>query len=457
MSQPFNLRLLMCLTIVSILASPFLSRVSAAAEFWLRADTTSMTMPDGVVVPMWGYAEDLDQNFTTVDGAVSAPGPGIVVPPGDTTLIIHLQNNLPVPSSLMIAGQPEDGMTPTYLDGRVMSFGAEAAANGGEVVYTWSNLRPGTYLYSSGTNPAVQVQMGLYGSVIADLVPGPYCGPEPGGGEAYLGIVYDEDLTMVFSEIDPALHNAVAADDYGQGKSIESTIGYDPKYFLINGQAYEAGDVPMPVGTSGSRFMIRFINAGLRTVVPVIQGFYMNIVSEDGFPLPHPFKQYSLSLPAGKVFDAIFTLDCSQLPEPVRSTGEFVIFDRRGNLNNAGAGPGGMIANFALTDRDGESVVDICDNCLLDANEAQVDTDGDLFGNICDQDLNNDLFVDFADVTPMIRGFIWQEPNADFNSDGSVNFGDIQIFLNSYLTAPGPSGLLLNEASLNRSEEFGWN
>lgn len=413
-----------------------------AAEYWLRADTTTLTMPDGAVISMWGFAEDADQDLATQDGIVTVPGPQIVVPTGDTTITINLLNNLPVASSLMIAGQPSDGSVPTFVDGRVMSITDEAAANGGIVSYTWTDLRPGTYLYSSGTDPAVQVQMGLYGSLKADVVDGPLCSPEPGGGTCYRDVVYDEDLTLLFSEIDPDLHDAVANDNYGPGKAMTSTIGYDPKYFLINGAARSAGSPPTEIGTGGDRLLIRFLNAGLRTVVPVVQGFYVNIVAEDGFPKRYPNEQYSVMLPAGKTHDAIFSMKCDDLPEPIRSQGKFAIYDRMGRLNNAGApGEGGMMVEFSLVDLDGESIADICDNCTGVANASQLDADGDLFGNVCDADLNNDMFVDFGDVAPMVRGFIWQDPNADLNADGTVNFGDIQVFVDSYMKPPGPSAL----------------
>ena len=61
---------------------------------------------------------------------------------------------------------------------------------------------------------------------------------------------------------------------------------------------------------------------------------------------------------------------------------------------------------FSLVELDGESIADICDNCTGVANANQLDSDDDLFGNVCDADLNNDLFVDFGDVVPMVRGFM---------------------------------------------------
>ncbi len=431
------------LAVAGVLTLSFLGLEANAAEYFLRADTTTVTMPDGEVIHMWGYAEDADGDLSTEDGVVTVPGPELRVPTGDSTLIVHLKNNLPVPSSLMVLGQTSDGSTPTFDGGRVLSLTDEAASGGGTVTYTWTDIRPGTFLYASGTNPAVQVQMGLYGALAADLEDGPLCAPAPGGGTCYPGIVYDEDLTLLFSEIDPALHAAVEADDYGPGKTMTSTINYAPKYFLINGVAKTAGSAPIEIGTGGDRLLIRFLNAGLQTHMPVIQGFYMNIVADDGFPVPYPPEQYSIMLTAGKTHDAIFQLQCSDLPEPIKSTGTFALYDRRvQNLSNAGAaGDGGMMTAFTLMDADGENIADICDNCLGVPNAAQVDTDGDLYGNVCDADLNNDQYVNFADVPVMVRAFIWQDLNGDLNEDNSVNFGDIARFLELYNEDPGPSGL----------------
>jgi hypothetical protein len=49
--------------------------------------------------------------------------------------------------------------------------------------------------------------------------------------QAYTGIEYDTDVMLVFSEIDPAVHDAVLANDFGPGKTMTSTINYEPRYF----------------------------------------------------------------------------------------------------------------------------------------------------------------------------------------------------------------------------------
>ena len=146
---------------------------AGAAEFFLRADTVNKVMADGQSVPMWGFA--LDSAFGAHDGTVTVPGPALNVPAGDTTLTIHLENNLPEPVSVMIPGQIAV-MTPVkFTDGqgrdRIRSMTHETpSGNVAPVDYVWNNLRHGTYLYQSASHPAVQVQMGLYGAVTRDLL-----------------------------------------------------------------------------------------------------------------------------------------------------------------------------------------------------------------------------------------------------------------------------------------------
>jgi FtsP/CotA-like multicopper oxidase with cupredoxin domain len=182
---------------------------ASAVEYWLRAEAVNVTMPDGVIVPMWGYALT-DATYAT--GAATVPGPELTVPPGDKVLTIHLRNNLPDPTSIVIPGQVA-AMTPVWDDGttgartsataRVRSFTHEALVGGGTADYTWNDMKPGTYLYHSGTHPQVQVQMGLYGGVTGNAVAATDTAP----AQAYAGVPYANEVTLLFSEIDPALHD----------------------------------------------------------------------------------------------------------------------------------------------------------------------------------------------------------------------------------------------------------
>ena len=147
-------------TILSLVTLGGWSSDAVAVEYYLRADTVRAPMPDGRDVLMWGFAQD--SAFEAHDGDVKVPGPELTVPPGDTQLLIHLENNLPEPVSLVIHGQTAT-MIPVMSGGRVRSFTHETApSNTTAVDYVWDNPRSGTYLYQSGTHPAVQVQMAVW-------------------------------------------------------------------------------------------------------------------------------------------------------------------------------------------------------------------------------------------------------------------------------------------------------
>lgn len=306
---------------------------ASAADFYLRAEALTKNMPDpdggpDVPVPMWGFA--LDDSFEGTElEAADVPGPRLVVPPGDTTLTIHLDNNLLVPISIVIRGQTAT-MTPTFFTDdqgrqRVYSFTHETpAGNATEVTYTWTGLKPGTYLYHSGTHPQVQVQMGLYGGVTKDAA----------AGEVYSGIPYDEEVVLLYSEIDPVLHEQVNDGSYGT-TGMTSTIDYNPKYSLINGEPYTASTAPLLAGNAGDSVLIRFLNAGLRTHAPLLLGSRLRVIAEDGNLYPYSRDRCSLELPAGQTRDAIVVFS---------TAGTYPVYDRTLSLTNAGgSSPGGML------------------------------------------------------------------------------------------------------------------
>jgi hypothetical protein len=289
---------------------------ASAVTYDLCAGTMSKTMPDTTMITMWGYGLD-----TGSPCPVTVPGPQLTVPVGDNSLTVNLRNELGEAVSMVISGQ-QAAMTPVFFtDGqgrqRVRSFTHETTITG---VYTWNNLKPGTFLYSSGTHPAVQVQMGLYGAVTKDTGP----------GEAY-GIPYDNEVTLLYSEIDPALHAAVAGNDYGPGMGTTSTVNYAPKYFLVNGAPFVTGDAPLSAGAAGESTLVRLLNAGLEDHAMVLQGQHMNLVAEDGNAYPFPRTQHTGLMAAGKTKDAIFT---------PAANGTYPVYDRRLRI--------GMLANLSV-------------------------------------------------------------------------------------------------------------
>jgi FtsP/CotA-like multicopper oxidase with cupredoxin domain len=316
---------------------------SFALDVFLRAEKFIKTMPDGVSVTMWGYASDTSASAS--DGILSSPGPIITVPVGEA-LNVTLINKLNVPTSLVVPGQAI-AMSPVFSsfasgsvctpsagdrDCRVRSFTNEAPV-GGTAIYSYPNVKPGTYLYQSGTSPQIQIQMGLYGALKNDA-------PTTTTKNAYPTVAYGQDHVLVYSEVDKAVHDAVDA-----GTFTGSTLNYDPKYFLVNGSGYNplAGPTEIGVATSGG-VLLRLLNAGLRTRVPTFSDGHWSVVAEDGNAYRNAKEQYTTFLPAGKTADVWFA------PSTTSTSATYAVFDRRlGLTNNNADTSGGMMHKFSLS------------------------------------------------------------------------------------------------------------
>lgn len=286
----------------------FFSVASSSFALNLAAVEARWTPPDSATpIRMWGFIPD-------PGSCPSAPAAWNVGPlqvgAAGANLTIQLRNCLSEPVSLVIPGQSATLTPQVTTGGRVRAFTHEAPV-GGTASYTWNNIKAGTFLYQSGSNPAKQVHMGLYGALKV--------------GQYYEAT---NDVLLLFSEIDPALHATA---------SPATPLTYKPKYFLINGKTSSSGK-PVPVADGNARvtnnLLIRFVNAGLMAHTPVLQGPHMKIIAEDGNRYPYAREQYSVLLPAGKTLDAIW--------HPTES-GTYALYDRSLSLSSNGAPGGGML------------------------------------------------------------------------------------------------------------------
>ncbi len=411
------------------------SQLTHAAIYNLCAGVTTKTMPDAVIVTMWGFG--LDTAPPTCNATV--PGPALTVPPGDTSLTINLRNTLPVATSVMIPGlSSSTPPAPVFFTDpqgrqRARALTHEAPINGAITSYTF-NASPGTYLYQTGSHPAVQMQMGLYGSVTQDAA----------AGQAYPGVNYNNEIILLYSEIDPALHSAVSSNTYGTA-AYPSTINYIPKYFLVNGEAFTPSTPDISAGTVGEKTLIRLLNAGLKSHVPMLQEQKMEILAEYGSPYPFSRTEYSPLLAAGQTKDAVFT--------PV-TAGRYALYDRSLRLTNNLQSKGGLMSFLSVAPAPGTPVAtpDIAttneDTALTALDLATNDTD-DVSKDLTSIDIvfppdNGTVSVN----TGAGAGTVSYTPNANYfgadsfsytisdNTGNVSNLTDVSITVNSVNDAP---------------------
>lgn len=451
----------------------------------LAAQRSSTTMPDGTSVPMWQLCGGLDSAATNAGtttggtcGGAWAPGPTITVPVGDT-LTINLTNSLNVPTSIVVLGQLGGGLgqgtrmdspvhagqayttfpgngaaatpfKPPAQGTRVQSFGTEVLAGstgslcwGAGCASAPANLKPGTYVYETGTLPSLQAPMGLYGLLI--VTNSPKAADTTGGtpfipGTAYTGVPYDADLALLFSEIDPVQNRQVDVaeradngtvmtanlrfNDAACGSSCyPAAVNYTPAYFLINGHAFDQSsptDSFYKIGGdfSSGKLLLRLANAGLRTHIPSVVGPTMDLVAEDGNPLPGKYKtQSEVLLTAGKTHDVLINSPANGASyAPVN----YPFFDRQGSLTNGNQPFGGMLGYLLV----GSSA----SNPVTPAN-LSAQTINDVFAAALGVAINGNVKTnDIAVKTVALVGSGPSNGTLTFNTDGSFIYAPNPLF-----------------------------
>jgi hypothetical protein len=406
----------------------------AQQQINLTAAPATATMPDGSAVPMWGYTCGTAVTGSTASCAKLNPSATgwspvvITLPTADAAagLTINLTNNLPasVPeTSLVIVGQLGGGLgnasqrtttvspahnaqdttwpiaaagpqnVPPPQGNRVQSFSTRVAP-GAMQPLTWTNLRPGTYLFESGTHPSIQGPMGLYGILVVTTAPGTTAGCAYPTGTT-CAVNYNSELPLLLSEIDPVQNNAVntAVNTAGFSETMvwsgqpggcgnpaspvgvvntcyPPAVNYTPLYYLVNGVAFNktnataslfaASTVTGVTGTAPGSVLVRFVNAGLRMHVPSIVGSLttpavvptgvtaaqvpgFSLVAEDGNPLPGVSRvQNEVFMAAGKTQDVMIDV-------PAAGGTALGVFDRELSLSaNSVARDTGMLAYISV-------------------------------------------------------------------------------------------------------------
>ena len=272
-------------------------------NFTAKADHISTA--DGNNVLVWGYA-----NGTTMQ----YPGATLIVNQGDS-VTITLTNNLPVPTSMVFPGQ-SGVSTNCGSPGTAAGLMTCEALPAGTVTYTFTAVQPGTYLYHSGTQPSLQVEMGLVGALIVRPAT---------ANQAYghAGSAYDREYLLLITEMDPDVHNEVA-----RGNLSPDMTDYFAVYWFVNGrngldtllgdnvatlphQPYGA----MVLAHPGEKVLARLISAG-RDLHPFhFHGNNVTVIARDGRLLESQpgvsgpdlaWSDFTIGAVPGATYDAIF-------------------------------------------------------------------------------------------------------------------------------------------------------
>ena len=263
----------LCSVLLAGVAQAAVHGISGAAgskAFSLTAWAGSTSQPDGASIYSWGYGCTGSPKFMPdrPAGAVGpapacpqmqTPGPTMIVTQGDT-VTVTLTNNLPPAAGNTSILFPGFAVCTATLNANGTCTGAqtgiagiltqEAATGSGSVTYTFAAGKPGTYAYYSGTQPELQIEMGLSGAIIvlpntlvnipSSCAKGPYSLANAAYDQA--DSCYDREYLFQFSELSGPIHDAVKAQvdacPNAPCPQIAVTMEpYQPNYFMINGRS----------------------------------------------------------------------------------------------------------------------------------------------------------------------------------------------------------------------------
>ena len=301
-----NGRLLCRLTsvvLVMILSTTGYAEINGVTgtTFNLKAKSGHITTPDGDSLLVWGYALN--------DGPMQYPGPTLIVNQGDT-INITLGNTLSVPVSMTFPGQKS-----VFKLGGITGLMTKEAAPAGTVQYSFIANEPGTYMYQSGTNPELQIEMGLFGALIVR---------PPTANQAYshADTSYDYEYLFLLSEMDPTIHHKVET-----GQPIDNN-NYNPVLWFINGRnapdTMAGAGVPwlpnqpynsLPRVHPGDKALCRVITASRNTHPFHMHGNHFRVIARDGSLLKSSssagvtdlsYENFTLHATPGSTYDAIW-------------------------------------------------------------------------------------------------------------------------------------------------------
>lgn len=266
-----------------------LTAASARAEvigvqgttFALTAKADRISTPDGNSILIWG--------LSTI-GRAQYPAPTLIVSQG-SLVTISVTNQLAGTGqrvSLIFPGQSAvaaECALPPCVQG---PLALEAGLNG-TVTYRFTAARPGTFHYTSGSQPDLQIEMGLVGALIVR--------PTGPASRAYASTesAFDREYLFLLSEMDSRIHDLVEAGGVAAAYASGLLANYFPNYWFINGRnAPDTMSEPLaaqlptqpynafPLMHVGDRVLMRVIGGGHDMHPFHHHGNHARVIARDG-------------------------------------------------------------------------------------------------------------------------------------------------------------------------------
>lgn len=202
---------------------------TTGTDFTFSAKVDHVSTADGGSMLLWGYADVTSSG----DTRAQYPGPTLIVNQGDT-INITLENELTVTAgtvpnvSIVFPGQEV-----VSTGGVAGDLTAEVTPGGAAVTYTFTANQPGTYTYHSGTNPGLQVEMGLTGAII--VRPSGFNASAP-TAYGHADTAYDREELFFLTEMDPNIHIAVEMNGPDDPSVQPLVDNYFSNYWFLNGR-----------------------------------------------------------------------------------------------------------------------------------------------------------------------------------------------------------------------------
>jgi len=212
----------------------------------ISANSGYKNMIGGSTVFVWSF----DDFVSPGPGNI---GSGMVVNEGDT-IKVNLTNNLDRDINFAIEGV----------------FKSDVIVSSGQIdTYIFTAPAAGTYMYTDNINGFISKSMGLFGALIVV--------PSIESKTLYIdGPSFDKQYTLLMSDMDSRLNNAIA-----NGDTNYDINNYEPNYYFANGLIFpdtKADEETLITMNVGEDVAIRFINASVIEYPMHFHGYHVNVI-----------------------------------------------------------------------------------------------------------------------------------------------------------------------------------